>query len=375
MNTSKNLTVLTLLALTLALSCAPEKKERASTDISVGLFVALTGSQASYGQAVRAGAQAAVDEVNAGGGLLGRKVRLIAEDTQGKPEEAASVVTKLITRDHVIGLVGETGSSRTLAAAPIAQNSRVPLVSPASTNPEVTKKGDYIFRICFTDEYQGRALASFTRKSIGAKRVAILTDVRSDYSVGLADVFSKEFTRLGGTVVARQSYAEGDSDFRAQITAIGQAAPEALFVPGYYTDVGQIATQTRDLGLKFPLVGGDGWDSPTLLEIGGAALDGCFFASERASDETFRSKWKQRTGRDAETLNAQGYDATAVLLQAVRLAGKTDGPAVRDQLAKTKDFNGASGKITIGPDRNPIKPVAIVGIQGGKTALKEWIQP
>ncbi|MGH9419536.1 MAG: ABC transporter substrate-binding protein, partial [Thermoanaerobaculia bacterium] len=248
----------------LGISCHPAEQPAAkSIDIPIGVYAATSGSEAAFGQATVEGEKLAAEEINNNGGVLGKKIRLITEDDQGKAEEAASVVTKLITHDNVIAILGENSSNQSLAAAPIAQAAKVPMVSPSSTNPAVTKKGDYIFRVCFTDPYQGKAIAMFVRTNLHATTAAILRDNKNDYSVGLAGVIRKEFETLGGKIVAEQSYSGGDSDFRPQLTAIKGANPQVLFIPGFYTEVGQIAIQARDLGITVPMVGGDGWDSPT----------------------------------------------------------------------------------------------------------------
>lgn len=350
-------------------------------EIPIGVYAALTGPTATFGRATRDGAQLAADEINAAGGLLDRQIRLHVEDDQGRPEEAASVVTRLITSREVVALIGENASSRSLAAAPIAQSAKVPMISPSSTNPAVTEKGDYIFRVCFIDSYQGDAIAKFAREKLAVARVAILRDVRNDYSVGLAEFFTESFVRRGGQIIADQSYSEGDNDFRGQLTAIRAARPDAIFVPGYYTDAGSIAIQARDLGISVPLLGGDGWDAPALLEIGGAALNGCYFADhysmteERPAVQNFVRRFRERYKRDPDAVNALSYDAMRMLADAIRGAGSLDRVAIRDRLAAMKDFEGVSGVITMGPDRNPIKPVVIVRIQNGKTEFAERVVP
>jgi branched-chain amino acid transport system substrate-binding protein len=351
------------------------------SEIPVGVYVALTGPTATFGQATRDGVQLAADEVNARGGVLGRQVRLIIEDNLGRPDQAVSTVTKLITRDNVIALIGENASSRSLAAAPIAQSNQVPMISPSSTNPEVTEKGNYIFRVCYTDPYQGAAIAEFVRNSLGLDTVAILKDIRNDYSVGLAQFFRSNFEEQGGRVVAEPSYAEGDADFRSQLTAIRNSGAQAIIVPGYYTDVGQIARQARELGIRLPLVGGDGWDSPRLLEIGGAALDGSYFANhyfvgeERPAVREFVGTFQERFRRLPDSVNALSYDAARILFEAIERAGDVDKARIRDEIAATSNFQGVSGVITIGPDRNPIKPVAILSIRNGEIGLEEWVEP
>ncbi|HWW61139.1 MAG TPA: ABC transporter substrate-binding protein, partial [Thermoanaerobaculia bacterium] len=252
-------------ALLIATSCRPDREAQTATsagDIPVGVYAALSGGEASFGQATVQGVKLAADEINASGGVLGRRIRLVIEDDQGRAEEAASVVTKLITSNNVVGIIGENSSNQSLAAAPICQRGGVPMISPSSTNPNVTKAGDYIFRVCFTDPYQGKALATFVKNNLAATNAAILLDNKNNYSVGLADFFRREFEALGGKIVSQQAYQGGDTEFHPQLTAIRAAKPQVLVLPGFYTEVGQIAIQARELGIDVPLVGGDGWDSP-----------------------------------------------------------------------------------------------------------------
>ena len=364
------------------LSCRPaEQKSAAPDDILVGVYAASSGSEAAFGQATVQGEKLAAEEINNNGGVLGRKIRLIIEDDQGKAEEAASVVTKLITRDNVLAVLGENSSNQSLAAAPICQAAKVPMISPSSTNPSVTKKGDYIFRVCFTDPYQGKAIAMFVRNNLQATTAAILRDNKNDYSVGLAEVIRKEFTSRGGTIVAEQSYSGGDSDFRPQLTTIKAANPQVLFIPGFYTEVGQIAIQARDLGITVPMVGGDGWDSPTVIQIGGKSVDGCYFSDHyfvgepRPAVKRFVAEIRRRSGKDPDANSALGYDALYTLTNAIKRAGSLDRKAIRDQIAATKNYQGVSGVITMGPDRDPIKPVAMIKIDGGTTHFAGWIQP
>src|SRR5262249_22534623 len=213
------------------------------------------------------------------GGVNGRKIKVQTEDDQSKSEDAANAVQKLISQNQVVAMLGEVASSCCIAAAPICQSSKVPMITPSCTNPQVTKAGDYVFRMCFIDSSQAPIRSHFGSDDLHAKRGAILTDIRNDYSTGLTASIEQTFTASGGQIVAKQSYSNGDSDFRSQLTAIRTANPDVIFIPGYYTDVGQIANQARDLGMKAPFVGGDGWESPKLLEIGGKALEGSFYAN------------------------------------------------------------------------------------------------
>jgi len=375
---------LLIVAALLALACRPGRESQTAavaTDIPVGLYGAMSGSEASFGQATMQGVKLAAEEINASGGVLGKKIRLVVEDDQGKAEEAASAVTKLITHDSVIAIIGENSSNQSLAAAPICQANKIPMISPSSTNPNVTKKGEYIFRVCFTDPYQGKALATFVRQNLNLTSAAILRDNKNDYSVGLAEVIRAEFTRLGGKIVAEQSYTGGDADFRPQLTAIKSSNPQVLFVPGFYTDAGQIALQARDLGIDCPLVGGDGWDSPTVIAIGGKAVNGCYFSDHyfvgepRPAVQRFVGEINKRTGKNPDANSALGYDALHILVNAIAKAGSLDRKAIRDQIATTKDYDGVSGVITMGPDRDPIKPVAMIKIDGGTTHFAGWVRP
>ncbi len=366
------------------LACRPGREaQTAGTtgDIPVGFYGALTGSEAAFGTATVNGVKIAADEINAAGGVLGRQIRLVVEDDQGRAEEAASVVTKLITASGVEALIGENSSNQSLAAAPIAQGSGVPMISPSSTNPKVTEKGEYIFRVCFTDPLQGKALAVFVRDRLKLDTAAILVDKKNDYSVGLAGVFRKEFEGAGGKIVAEQSYSGGDTEFRPQLTTIRAASPQALFIPGFYTEVGQIAIQARDLGLTIPLVGGDGWDSAAVIEIGGKSIEGSYFSDHYFVGDTrpvvqkFVAEYSKRHGKKPEANAALGYDALRIWADAAKRAGSLDKKAIRDQIAQTKGYEGVAGTITMGPDRNPIKPVAMIKIENGKMNFAGWVQP
>src|SRR3989338_9192051 len=256
----------TFLAFIFLFSFTQCTKKEDKNIIKIGEYGSLTGSEATFGTSTHNGIMLAIDELNSAGGIAGKKIKAITVDDQGKPEEAASAVTKLITSDKVAVILGEVASSRSLAGAPIAQRYKIPMVSPSSTNPKVTQVGNYIFRTCFIDPFQGKVMANFAKNTLKAKKVAILRDVKSDYSVGLAEFFTKTFTDGGGKVVVDLSYTAGDIDFKAQLTTIRSKGVEAIFVPGYYTEVGLIARQAKELGVSVPLLGGDGWDSARLTE-------------------------------------------------------------------------------------------------------------
>jgi branched-chain amino acid transport system substrate-binding protein len=370
--------LLSIAALLTATSCGSSTN---SSEIVIGEYGSLTGTAATFGTSSRNGIDMAIDEVNKAGGVLGKKIRVIVEDDQTKPEEAQTVVTKLISKDRVVAVLGEVASSRSLAAAPVAQQNQVPMISPSSTNPKVTQVGDYIFRVCFIDPFQGLVMAKFATNTMKVKNVAILRDIKNDYSVGLADVFIENFTKMGGKIVTDQSYSEGDTDFSAQLTSIKSANPQAIFVPGYYTEVGLIARQAKKLGLNATLMGGDGWDSPKLIEIGGEALNGTYFSNHYSVDDPspairkFVADYKARFNEVPDALAALAYDAANILFEAMRKANSTEGPKLRDAIAQTTDFPGVTGKITIDKDRNSVKPAVVLQVKDGKLAFVETITP
>lgn len=352
-----------------------------ATEIRIGQYGSMTGGEATFGQSTDKGIRLVIDAKNAAGGIKGKQIKLITEDNQGKPEEAAAVVKKLITQDQVIALLGEVASTRSLAAAPIAQQYKIPMVSPSSTNPKVTQVGDYIFRVCFIDPFQGPVMAKFAYENLKLKSVAILKDLKSDYSLGLSEFFIKKFKELGGAVVTEQTFQTGDADFKAQLTQIRTKAPDAIFIPAYYTEVGLIARQARQLGIKAVLLGGDGWDSPKLFEIGQKAVDGSYFSNHYATEspvpatQQFIKDYKAKYGETPDGLAAAGYDAARILLDAMEKAPELTPSAIRDQLAKTVDFDGATGKITINSERNADKEAFIVKVEGGGLKFITLLKP
>jgi len=369
-----------ILGLAIVLSGCAKKADQ--NEILIGAYLSLTGTTATFGTSTLHGIQMAVDKTNASGGVLGKQIHLLYEDTQSKPEEAALAVTKLITRDKVRAILGEIASSRTLAAAPIAQQNMVPMVTPGSTNPEVTKKGDYIFRVCYIDPFQGEVMARFTFETLGLRKVAMIKDVKNDYSIGLAQFFTEEFTRLGGQVIGEQAYSEQDTDFRAQLTAIKGLKPEAIIVPGYYQESALLVKQARDLNMTMPFVGGDGWDSGKLIEVGGEAMNGTYFTNHYAADDTlavvqeFVSAYKQRFGGETpDAMAVLGYDAALILFDAISRAGSDDPTKIRDALSRTVGFPGVSGTTTIDAERNARKPIVVVKIEDGQIKLHTKIYP
>jgi branched-chain amino acid transport system substrate-binding protein len=349
--------------------------------IKVGEFASLTGSEATFGQSSHQGTQMAVDDLNAAGGVLGKKIQLLTEDDQSQAGQPATVVRKLISRDGVVAILGEVASSKSLEAAPICQQYKIPMISPASTNPKVTETGDYIFRVCFIDPFQGTVMANFARKTLKLNTAAVLTDVKSDYSLGLARFFKAGFAADGGKIVAEQNYSAGDKDFNAQLTAIKAENPDGIFVPGYYTEVGLIALQARQLGITVPIFGGDGWESSSLVPIGGKALEGCYFSTHYSPEDTspavqdFVKRFRAQHQETPDAMAALGYDSAMILADAIKRAGSTDGAKVAAALAATKDFAGITGKITIDENRNASKPAVILTIQDGQFKYVETIAP
>ncbi len=359
----------------------PANSAGGPSQITIGHFASMTGSTAHFGQDTDKAAHLAVDEANAAGGVLGKKIKLVTLDDRGDSAEAANAVTRLIDVEKANAILGEVASSLSLAGGRVAQRRGIPMVSPSSTNPKVTEVGDLIFRVCFIDPFQGKVMANFARKNLKLDKVAILKDVKNDYSIGLADAFRQAFTAQGGTIALEQSYSQGDTDFSAQVTAVKGSPAQAIFVPGYYSEVGAIARTAQRLGVKLPLLGGDGWDAPDLYKIGGDALEGSYFSNHFALDmvtpkaQKFIADFKAKYGQEPTGLGALGYDAAGVLLDAMKRAGTVDPKAVREALAATKGFEGVTGKISIDAQRNAQKSAVVLKITGGKSKFESVVEP
>jgi branched-chain amino acid transport system substrate-binding protein len=359
-----------------------DQQAAAAATIKIGEFASLTGKEAAFGQSSHKGTLLAIDSINAAGGLLGKQIDLVYEDNRSTPGESATIAKKLITRDKVVAILGEVASGRSLEAGPIAQANKIPMISPSSTNPKVTETGDYIFRVCFTDPFQGKLLSEFAKRTLKVQKVAIFSDVAAPYSVGLAQYFREPFAANGGQVVSEQKYTGGDKDFKAQLTAIRAAGPDAIFVPGYYTDAGLIVVQARQLGITVPLFGGDGWEAPELLQIAGSALEGTFYSTHFSAEnddpkvQKFVADFRARfNGETPDAMAALGYDSAMVLADAITRAGATDGPKLRGAIAATKDFEGVTGKTTLDAQRNATKSAVIITVKDGKFKYVETIAP
>jgi branched-chain amino acid transport system substrate-binding protein len=350
--------------------------------IKIGHYASLTGKDAAFGVATRKGVLLAIEELNARGGVLGRKLDYVVEDIQSKQGESATAVKKLLSRDKVVAVVGANASANSLEAAPICQRAKIPMMAISSTNPKVTEIGDYIFRICFIDPFQGAVLAKFAHGSLHAKRVALLTSTNSPYSVGLSSVLRERFTALGGEIVAEQKYAEGDKDFRAQLTAVRAAKPDVIAATGFYTEAALICLQARSLGLNVPVIGGDGWEAPQLIQLGGKAVEGTYYSTYFSAENTapevrsfvqrYQARW---SGETPEAVSALGYDAIYLIAAAIEKNGTTDGPKLRDAIAATRDFPGVTGNTTIDEKRNSSKAAVMLAVKNGKTEFFESVTP
>ena len=374
----KRILIASIVIASLLSACQPQGG--AGDKVRIGVFMSLTGTTANFGISSVNGIKMAAEEVNAAGGINGKQIELLVQDDRSDAQEAATIVTKFVTQDQVHAILGEVASSRSIAAAPIAQNAKIPMLTPSSTNPEVTKKGDFIFRSCFIDPVQGAAIAQFAAKTLNAKNAAIMVDRKNDYSTGLEEVINDTFTKMGGKIVATQSYQEGDQDFNAQLTSLKGANPEVIFVPGYYNDVGLIAKQARDKGITVPLIGGDGWDSTQLYAIGGSALNGSYFTNHYSPYDTdakvqkFVNDYKSKYGSVPDALAATAYDAAHIMFDAIKRSKSLNGPDIRDALASTKDYPGVTGTVTFNQNRDAVKPIVMIEIKdGGLYAVRERV--
>ncbi len=367
-----------MLAVASTLSAQPASESRAEKKtILIGHYGSLTGSEATFGKSTSNGLRLAIKEFNASGGLKGQHIELKEYDTRGDAGEAKLAVERLVKSDNVVAVIGEVASKLSLAGAPVCQEAGVPMISPSSTNPRVTEVGDYIFRVCFIDPFQGFAGAKFARENLKAKSAALLVDQAQAYAVGLAEEFEKNFTKLGGRIGTRQTYTGGASDFTAQLTSIRSAKVDVIYIPGYYTDVGNIALQARKLGITQPLLGGDGWDSAELAKIAKDAIEGCYYTNHYAPDqpdarvqEFIKSYKAEFGGATPDGLAALGYDAGRLLFDAMKRAGSTEGKALRAAIAETKDFPGVTGDITINAKRDATKSAVVVEMAGDPPAPK-----
>lgn len=365
--------------------CGGEKKTAdTGNTIKVGGAFELTGNVANYGKSTEKGFMLAVDEINKAGGINGKKIEVVESDNKSEPAESGNSVTKLVTQDKVVAVVGPATSGCVNAATPITTANKVPHIAPAATAPSITvdngKVKEFVFRACFIDPFQGQVMAVFADKTLKVKNVAIFYDSSSDYSKGLAEVFQKTFESKGGKILAKEAFLGKDVDFKSALTKLKATNPEAIYVPGYYEEVSKIIKQAREIGITCPMMGSDGWESPKLAEIAGKdALKGCYYVSAFNAQDTdpsvqsFIKAYKAKYNEEPDIFTMQGYNAGLVLFDAMKRAGAEDGTKLAKAIAETKDLPIASGKLTFDADHNPVMPALIIGLETGVPTLVEKI--
>jgi len=359
-----------------------------SNDIKIGVVYELTGGTASFGTAAANGAKLAVKEINAKGGVLGKQIQMVVADNKSEPSESSNAMTKVITQDKVVAVTGFTTSSNAIAASTVAEDNKVAFVTAAATNPKVTvdektgKVKNYIFRVCFIDPFQGTVGANFILNTLKMQKAAIMIDNSSDYSKGLAKFFKEAYAKGNGTIVAEEAYLQKDQDFKTILVNIKSANPDVIYVPGYYEEVGKIVKQARELGITAPFVGGDGWDSPKLVEIGTpAALNNTFFTNHYSVEDTspasktFLDAYKKEYGQVPDAMSVLGYDAVYVLVDAIKRANSAEPGKIRDALAATKEYPAVTGKISLNENHDAVKAAVILELKDGKQTYKATVNP
>jgi len=377
---SKRILVVLLLLVALVGTTFAGCKPAGPSTIKIGGIGPVTGEASTFGVSTRNGYEMMIEEWNAKGGVLGKKIELVFADDKGDPTEAATATQKLINEDKVVAIAGTVMSKCSLSMAPICQSSGIPMVSPTSTNPKVTAVGDYIFRACFIDPFQGTVGAMFAYNNLNARKAGVLFDNSNDYTKGLAEYFRDKFTQLGGTIVAFEGHPAGTTDFTPFLTKILAGKPDVIYCSDYYNDDGLMAKQARQLGFTGPFLGGDGWDSPDLVKIGGDAVNNAYFTNHFSKDDQrpevqdFVKKYTAKYGQAPDALAALGYDAMGIILQAIQNAGSTDGAKIRDAI-KNIEYHGVSGVIKFDENRNPIKSAVIIKIENGQQVYKATVNP
>lgn len=356
--------------------------------IKIGANLELSGEVASYGQSIAEGVDLAVEEINNSGGVDGKKIEIVKVDNKSDNAEAASVATRLTSQEKVLAIIGAATSGNTLAQAQIANDTKTVLLSPSGTAPNVTVNdngtiNEYVFRTSYIDPFQGTVAANFAANELKVKTAAIYSDSASDYAKGLAASFKETFEAAGGKVIAEESYVAGDTDFRSTLTRIKSAKSEFVFIPGYYEEVGLIVKQARELGISVPLMGADGWDSPTLVDLaGGDTLNNTFITNHYSSQDPdqkiqdFVTKFKEKNkDKSPNAFNALGYDSVYLLVDAIKRAGSLDSENIKDALAETKDLQLVTGVVTIDKKHNPIKSATILEYVDGEQTFKTKVNP
>ena len=363
----------------------PGCKPPPAKEIRIGLITPLSGDVKTFGESVKNAFEIAVEEANAKGGVAGRKITTFIVDDKNDPTEASNAANLLINQHGVQAIVGSVTSKTTIPVSDLAQSSRIPTITGTATNPKVTvadgKRKDYMFRACYTDSFQGTVMAKFARDTLRAANAAVLYDASNDYSKGIAEVFRDAFLRMGGKVLAYESYGKDDVDFSALLTKVKAAKPEVLFLPDYYNKVGLIAKQAKETKLNVTLIGPDGWDSPELVNVAGDAIEGGYFSNHYSPEDTrpevvnWVKKYKEKFQQTPDALGTLAYDATNMLLEAIRKANSGDPGKIRDALASLSGFEGVTGKFTMDANGDPIKSAVIIRIQGGKQKFLQVVNP
>lgn len=367
-----------IVVLLLSLVAAPAL---AAGEIRLGLITPLTGSVSSYGISVKNAVTLAVERLNEAGGVAGSQLKLFVEDDKGDPIESANAAMKLINREKVDLIVGPVITPCVTAVAPICQDHKVPMITPTGTGDKLTDVGDYIFRACFKDSFQGTVMARYAYERLGLKRAAIIYDIANPYSAGLMNAFKQKFTELGGKITTVQSYSTGDMDFSAQITSIIMSNPEALFVPTYHDTAGPIVLQARQQGFQGVFLGVDGWDSPDLAELAGGHEEGAYIVNHYSlqdkseTSQSFVAAYRSAFNRDPDALAALGYDAVLIVAEALKLSKGQTGAALKDALGKAQNIEGATGTINMDPSGTPVKAAVILQRKDGQWVLVDKINP
>ena len=371
--------ILSLLAVTLLVfSCTKKPNEN---EILIGSYSSNTGATATFGVFQLHGTEMAIAEINAAGGINGKKIKHINYDNKSDGDETLAVVNRLISQDKVVAILGEATSGRSKIGAQVAQQNKVPMLTSSATNPDVTKVGNYIFRACFIDPFQGMVMAKFMTENLKLKKAAILRDIKNDYSVGLSDIFAEKLKAAGGEIITDISYQEGDIDFKSQLTAIKAKNVEAIFVPGYYNEVALIAKQAKELGMTMPLLGGDGWSSPKLFEIAKEAINGNYFSNHYTTESkdpktvNFVKAFKAKYNEDADVMAALAYDAVYMMAEAIKNTKVITSENIRNELAKIKNFHGVTGETSMDENRDAIKSAVVVQVQGPEYKFITSVNP
>ncbi len=355
--------------------------------IKIGANLELTGGGASYGQSIVEGMDLALEEINKEG-VDGKKLKIVKYDNKSDAAEATTGAIKLASQDKVDVMIGAATSTNTLAQVQVANDNKVPLITPTGTNETITAKdgkvNEYVFRTCFIDPFQGTVAANFAQQELGAKTAAIYIDSSSDYSKGLAAAFKEAFTKAGGQIVAEEAFLQKDTDFQSTLTRIKKANPDFVFVPAFYEEVGLILKQARESGIDVPVMGGDGWDSPKLIEIAGTeALNNTFITNHYSAGDpdkkiqdfvsAFKKKYKDKS---PDAFAALGYDTAYFIADSIKRAGEDVTPEkIKDALADTKDLQLVSGNLTMDKNHNPVKSAAILKYENGEQVFETKVNP